>query len=172
MALPRSTAAAWKKRGQLAVVSSECFERSDAELRAKLAQLERLIGTLRSLLCLLLVLIRVRGARLTDDRLPEGNDKTRILAVIDRTVKAVPRWLALAAVGLNVTRWRRWKQGATLCILDDRSPCPKQQPSRLTFAEEQTMRDLVESHDLKHFSIRAVATHARRIGALFAPETT
>lgn len=50
--------------------------------------------------------------------------------------------------------------------------CPKQQPSKLTFAEEHKMRELVESNDLRHFSIRALAMHARRIGALFASGST
>jgi transposase InsO family protein len=34
------------------------------------------------------------------------------------------------------------------------------------------MRELVESHELRHFSIRALAIHAQRIGALFASEST
>lgn len=170
--LPRSTVATWKKRGQLAVVSCDCFEQSDIDLRARLAQLERRLTVMRSLLCLLLVWVRVRGARLTDDRLPEGRDKERMLAAIERATKVVPRWLVLAAVGLSETRCRRWKRRAALCTLDDRIPCPKQQPSRLTFAEEQTMRDLVESDEHRHFSIRALAMHARRTAALYASETT
>jgi len=47
VALPRSTAATWKKRGQLAVVSSDCFERSDIELSAKLARLECRLAVMR-----------------------------------------------------------------------------------------------------------------------------
>jgi len=73
---------------------------------------------------------------------------------------------------LSESRLRRWKARAVFCVLDDQVSCPKQQPSKLTFAEEQKMRDLVESHELRHFSIRALAMHARRIGALFGSDST
>ena len=52
VALPRSTVATWKKRGQLAVVSSDAFEETDIELRAKLARLECRLAVMRSVLCL------------------------------------------------------------------------------------------------------------------------
>jgi putative transposase len=170
--LPRSTVATCKKRGYLAVVSSVAFEETELELSVRVAQLVRRLAVLRGILRLLLALVRVRRARLTDDRLPQGNDKQRVLRAIDRAVKVVPRWLALSAVGLTEARLRRWKQRAALCLLDDRSPCPKRQPSRLTFNEEQTMQDLVESIELRHFSIRALMMHARRTAVLFASEST
>ena len=84
--------------------------------------------------------------------------------------------LAVVSWGLfeqfSESRLRRRKARAVLCVLDDQVSCPKQQPSRLTFAEEQEMRDLDESHELRHFSIRALAMHARRIGALFGSDST
>ena len=170
--LPRSTVATWKRKGHLAVVSSALFEETDVALRAKLVRLEHRLAVMRSLLCLLLVLVRVRGARLIDERLPDGNDKTQILAAIDRATRGAPRWLVFAAIGMSASRLRRWKARSALCVLDDQVSCPKQQPSRLTFAEEQKMRVLVEANELRHFSIRALAMHARRIGALFASEST
>jgi len=170
--VPRSTVATWKREGHLAVVSSGVFEETDIEVRANLVRLERRLTVMRSLLCLLLVLVRVRGAGLTGDRLPEGKDKMQILTAIERAMRVVPRWLVLSVIGMNASRLRRWKVRSALCVLDDQVPCPKQQPAKLTFAEEQKMRNLIESHELRHFSIRALAMHARRIGALFASEST
>ena len=172
MALPRATVATWKRKGHLAVVSSEVFAEPHVEHLAKVARLQRRLALMRSLLCLLLVLVRVRGARLVDERLPDGKDKARILSAIERALRVVPRRLVFAAVGMSASRLRRWKARSALCVLDDQVSCPKQQPSRLTFAEEQKMRDLVESHELRHFSIRALAMYARRIGVLFASDST
>jgi len=172
VSLPRSTVATWKRKGHLAVVSSGTFDQSDVDLRARLVRLERRLVVIKALLRLLVVLVKVRGARLTGDRLPEGKDKARILSAIDRAMRIAPQWLVLAAIGMNASRIRRWKARSALCVLDDQVSCPKQQPSRLTFAEEQKMRGLVVSHELRHFSVRALAMHARRIGALFASDST
>ncbi len=73
--LRRSTVATWRRKGHLAVVSSGAFEQTDLELRAKVTQLQRRLGVLRSLLCLLLLLVRVRGARLIDERLRDGAEE-------------------------------------------------------------------------------------------------
>jgi len=138
----------------------------------QLAKAERALVVLRALLRLLLVLIRVRGARLTDDRMPVGKDKQRIIAAVKRAAKTVPRRMALRAVGLTESRFRRWQHREALCVLDDQTTCPKSHPSRLTVDELKTMHELVESHELRHMSIRALATHAKRLGKLFASDTT
>jgi len=63
VALPRSTVATWKRKGHLAVVSSAALEETDVALRAKLIRLEHRLAVMPSLLCLLLVLVRVRGSK-------------------------------------------------------------------------------------------------------------
>jgi transposase InsO family protein len=56
--------------------------------------------------------------------------------------------------------------------MDDKSPCPKNRPRRLTFTELQTMRDYVESGELRHFSLASLALYAKRLGELCASAAT
>jgi len=76
------------------VVSFGAFEQSELELKARLARLECRLIVMRSLLFLLLALVRVRGARLTDDKLPRGNDRARILSALERAMKSMASRMA------------------------------------------------------------------------------
>ncbi len=49
-----------------------------------------------------------------------------------------------------------------------RSSCPKTRPVQLADGELRIMRDMVRGQDFRHFSIRALALHAQRIGCVFA----
>ena len=53
-------------------------------------------------------------------------------------------------------------------MLDDAPPCPRSQPGRLTRVELGEMRAMVESDDLKHFSLRSLSLHGQRLGKVFA----
>jgi transposase InsO family protein len=172
VSMPRSTVASWTKRRLAPVTTSAVFDDGELQLRARLANAERTLLVLRAVLRLLLVLVRVRGARLSDDRLPEGRDNARIVSAVLRASKVVPRRTALRAIGLTESRFRRWKGLPLACGLDDKSPCPKRNPSRLTFAEQQVMRDYVESNELRHFSLASLALYAKRVGNLCASAAT
>ena len=170
--LPRSTVATWRRRTAHGVTSSATFDIHEVELRARLASVERKLTTLRALLRLVLVLVHVRGMRLTADRLPDGQHKAKLLAAIARACTVVPRRHALAIVGLTGPRFRAWLRRQAVCELDDESPCPKRQPSRLTCPELSVMRDMAESEALRHMPIRTLAGHAKRIGRVFASAAT
>jgi hypothetical protein len=82
VSLPRSTVASWTKRRLAPVTTSAVFDDGELQLRARLVKAERTLLVLRAVLRLLLVLIRMRGARLSDARLPEGKDKARIVSAV------------------------------------------------------------------------------------------
>jgi len=170
--IPRSTAAAWRKRTLRAVVSSDRFDAGEVELRARLARAERHVVVLRALVRLLVVLIRVRGARLLGERLPDGRDKAALLAAIERARQVLPLRQVLAQLGLTPKRFNAWRSLAVHCALDDRLPCPRRKPGRLTTAERSAMRDLVEDHDLRHMPLSVLALYAQRMGKVFASAST
>jgi len=68
---------------------------------------------------LLLVLVRVRGARLWNERLPDGRSKEKLLMAIDRATDVTTRRRALALVGPTKSRLRTWTNRQGLCTLDD-----------------------------------------------------
>jgi len=78
------------------------------------------------------------------------------------------RTASLKIIGLIEVRLRIWKRRQTLCMLDDAAPCPRTNPGRLTRDELSAMRDLVESDDVKHFSLRSLSLYAQRLGTVFA----
>jgi putative transposase len=172
VSVPRSTVATWRKRGARQVASSHLFEVGDTELRARLVTAERRLLALRALMHLLLVLVRVRGARLMNDRLPDGRDKQKLLAAVGRATKVASRRRALALVGLTEVRFRAWARRQGMCTLDDRSSCPKLQPRRLTRDELSCMRTMAESADLQHMPVSVLSAHAQRIGRVFASAST
>jgi hypothetical protein len=67
--------------------------KSEVELHARLAQLERRIHILLAVMRLLLALVRVSGCRLTGERLPTGKAKADIL----RAVAAARKTLSLGS---------------------------------------------------------------------------
>jgi putative transposase len=164
--------ATWRKRGSRHITSSRLFESSDIELRARLVTVERRLLALRALIHLLLVLVRVRGARLVNDRLPDGQDKEKLLLAISLASKAASRRRALALVGLTEARFRAWTRRQGLCTLDDRLSCPKHQPRRLNRDELSCMRTMAESVDFQHMPVSVLSVHAKRIRRVFASAST
>jgi putative transposase len=49
---------------------------------------------------------------------------------------------------------------------------PNTRPTQLTDMERRVMRDMVQGRDFRHFSIRALALHAQRVGRVFAAPRT
>lgn len=77
----------------------------------------------------------------------------------------------MRALGLTPARYRAWHR-ATPCPLDNRSSCPKTRPTQLAAAEVRAMREMVTSLEYRHFSVRALALHAQRVGRVLAAPGT
>ena len=84
----------------------------------------------------------------------------------------VPLRVALRIARLSPSRYHGWRRGETRCELDDRSSCPRSTPTRLTAAEARAVKEMVESNDHRHLSLRALALYAQRIGRVVASPST
>jgi hypothetical protein len=170
--IPRSTASSWLQRGLGDVVVLDDDGQTDALLRERVARLERRVSMLTAVLRLVLVLLRLSGFRLGINRVPDAEEKRRVLGAIERARMVMPLASALRILGLSATRYHDWVGRQRGCSLDDRSSCPRSKPQCLTHQEVGTIGDLVQSKQYRHMSIRGLALHAQRIGKVFAHPST
>jgi hypothetical protein len=84
LGVPRSTARGWLGGAPTAVVCLDVADLTEPELRQEVVKLRRRVQKLTALLRLVLAVLRTSGFRLTDERLPDGRDKMRILRTVDR----------------------------------------------------------------------------------------
>jgi hypothetical protein len=89
-----------------------------------------------------LVLLRTFGVRLTEERLPDGLAKIRILLAVDRAgylpLRAVLRFLRVSP-----SQFHAWRRRQRACALDDQYSCPRTSPSRLTPPEVRAIKAMV-----------------------------
>ena len=173
LGVPRSTASAWRKTPPREVITRESFDLSDIQVQSRIQALELQVGTLGAIVTLLLVLVRIAGARLSGERLPEGEDKDKVIRAIERAVRVLPLRSVLRILGLGSSRYHAWTRSRTKgCPLDDRSSCPKTHPAQLLPEDLRTMRDLATSADYRHVPTGTLAILAQRLGKVFASPST
>ncbi|MEA3502923.1 MAG: hypothetical protein U9R47_09140 [Actinomycetota bacterium] len=83
--VPRSTVAGWLKRSPLMITTAPGLEASAAELRVRVAKLEKRVARLSVVLRIFFALFRLLQPDLTRLRVPHGCDKARLLRAIDRS---------------------------------------------------------------------------------------
>jgi putative transposase len=170
--IPRSTVRSWIHRGVPDVVISDLATRDHSDLLVEIQELQRRMALLGAVVGLLTAMLRVSKVQFDFERLPDGNDKRILLRAIERSRKAMPLFAALRITGLSPSRYHGWCRAEDGCDLDDHSSCPRIVPTRLTPNEVGAMREMVESTDHRHMSLRALALHAQRIGKVFASPST
>ena len=121
---------------------------------------------------LLVVLLKLSGFRLDEQRLPDGKAKARVLHAVDRCKDALPLKSALRLVRLSPARYHAWKRAEKRCELDDRSSCPRSHPTQLTPTEVSTIKEMVTATDYRHMPLRTLSFYAQRAGNVFASATT
>jgi transposase InsO family protein len=104
--------------------------------------------------------LRVSKVQLDYERLADGQAKRILL----RPIEPAGKVLSL--------RYHSWCRAEAGCELDDQSSCPRVVPTRLTPTEVGAMREMVESDDHRHRSLRGLALHAQRIEKIFASPST
>ena len=172
LAIPRSTAASWIRRGSRSIVTSELFGQDEQALRARVLKLERRVQLLLGIMRLLFAVVRLFGFRLESQRVPSGEAKSTILGAIDRAKKRIPVTVALRVLGLSASRYHAWLRLDHSCSLDDRRSCPRTVPSQLTHQEIATVHDMATAMEFRHLPIRVLALYAQRIGRVFAAPAT
>ncbi|MCC7385967.1 MAG: transposase [Deltaproteobacteria bacterium] len=170
--VPRSTVAGWVRSPPRTVISAEVASLEDVRLRRDLVRLMARVRLLQALLRIAFTMLVLSGFRLDQIRLPDGKQKRRLLAAIDRAAKVAPLKKVLAIVRLSEPRYRAFKRRARLCALDDQPSCPKVSVTRLAAQEVAAMRALVTSKEHAHFSIASLTLHAQRVGVVFASVST
>ena len=121
---------------------------------------------------LVLAVLRTFGFRLTEERLPDGRDKMRILRAVDRARAFVPLRALLRFLRLSPSRFHAWRRRQQACALDDQSSCPRTSPSRLTPPEVRAIQAMVTSPDYRHVPTGTLAVLAQRLGTVWASPST
>jgi transposase InsO family protein len=135
-------------------------------------RLKRCTERQTAIIRLLVVLLKLSGFRLDEQRLPDGNAKAKVLRAVDRCVEALPLKSALRLVRLSPARYHAWKLAKKRCELQDRSSCPRSRPTQLTPAEVSTIKEMVTASENRHMPLRTLALYAQRVGKVFASATT
>ena len=125
--VPRSTANGWVRRAPRSVTTGATADDALAELRTRVARLEKRNELSRAVLRILFALLRILKPDLTRLRVP-APEKARLLRAIDRTRGVLGLRRVLAIVGLSASRLRAWRNAEQGCLLDDQSSCPGPRP--------------------------------------------
>ena len=170
--IPRSTIRSWIHRGAPDVVWCDLAACERAELVAEMHALTQRTALLGAVVGLLIAMLRVSKVRFDYERLPEGDAKRTFLRAIERAGRVLPLNAALRIARLSPSRYHSWCRSEAGCDLDDQPSCPRVVPTRLTAREVENMREMVESSDHRHMSLRALALHAQRAGKVIASPST
>jgi putative transposase len=127
----------------LVVVGLAAADLTEPELRQEILKLRRRVEKLAALLRLALALLHTSGFRFSLARLPDGDDKRRILRAVDQAHGCMPMRAVLRFLGVSASRFHAWRRREAACALDDQSSCPRTSPHRLTLAEVQAIGDMV-----------------------------
>ena len=170
--IPRSTTTSWLSRGRPNVVS---LDRNHGDMASVLDENERLkrrVERQTAIIRLLVVLLKLSGFRLDEQRLPDGAGKAKVLRAVDRCKGALSLKSTLRLVRLSPARYHAWKRAEERCALDDRSSCPRSHPAQLTPTEVSTIKEMVTAAQYRHMPLRTLSLYAQRAGEVFASATT
>ena len=145
---------------------------TELELQQEGVKFRRRVQKLAALLRLALILLRVSGFPLSGERLPDGQDKLRILPAVDQARACIPSRALLRLLHLSPSRFHAWRRRHTGCALDDQSSCPRMSPHRLTPSEIRGIRDMVTSPLYRHVPTGSLAVLAQRLGTVWASAST
>src|SRR5262249_46655765 len=170
--VPRSTARGWLGAAPRAVVSLDVAHLTELELQQEILKLRRRVEKLAALLRLVLALLHTSAFTLSEERLPDGQAKLRILRAVDRARECIPLRAVLRFLGMSPSRFHAWRRRQTACALDDQSSCPRTSPHRLTPSEVKAIRDMVTSPEYRHVPTGTLARLAQRVGTVSASPST
>jgi hypothetical protein len=172
LGVPRSTARGWLGAAPRAVVSLDVAHLTELELWQENLKLRQRVEKLAALLRLALALLHTSRFKLSEERLPDGHAKLRILRAVDRAREDIPLRGVLRFLGMSPSRFHAWRRRQTACALDDQSSCPRTSPHRLTPSEVQAIRDMVTSPEYRHVPTGTLAVLAQRLGTVSASPST
>lgn len=170
--IPRSTAMTWIKNGIGDIVTIEAFNRTDDEIITENLKLKEELEIAKTKHNLALTTFRIFGFEIQYKRLPSGIDNSDFLGLIKRSMKVLSLKICLEVIGLSVSRYNSWIRRSVECDLDDKSPCPRLNPTRLTYVEKAKIRGYVTAKEYAHYSIKSLSFKAKRNGDVFSSPST
>jgi len=172
LGVPRSTAASWLRRTELSIVTAEPLSIREKQLQAEVVHLRRRVQVFRAVLRLLVAFLRVLGVELDWRRQPSGDAKPCLLRAIDRAKSCLKLRHVLRIVGLSPSRYHAWRRSELRYELADQVSCPSSSTHRLSRAEIQIIREMVESSHYRHVPTGRLAVLAQRLRKVFASAST
>lgn len=169
---PRSTAARWRNQDEATIVTAEPLSIREKQLQAEVVRLRRRVRGFRAVVLLLDALLRVMGVKLDWRRLPDGERKSDLLRAIEQAKSCLKLRHLLRILGLSASRYHAWRRSELRCELADHLSCPSSSAHRLSRAEIQSIREMVESPDFRHVPTERLAVLAQRLKKVFASAST
>ncbi len=140
----------WLYESPQQVVTLDVLSMKEQELQHEVLMLRRRIRKLLALLRLLVVLRRISGFSLANERVPGGKAKASLLRSTDLARQFLPLRTVLRVLHLSPARYHSWTSSQKACRLDDRSSCSQTSPHQLTSNRIKTIREMVRSEQYRH----------------------
>jgi hypothetical protein len=105
LGIPASTVMGWLYESSRQVVTLDVLSMKEQELQREILMLRRRIRKLLALLRLLVVLLRISGFTLANERVPGGKAKASLLRSVDLTRQFLPLRTVLRVLRLSPARY-------------------------------------------------------------------
>lgn len=169
--IPRSTIQSWsKKEPQFISLNSRNIKLEEALLKLGNIENENLLLKLK--IKLLDEIMKIFQWKVEWNRLPESENKKRVLKIIESCSENLSKKKLLEFIGLSSSRFYSWKVKEKSCDLDDYSSCPKKTPNQITNTEIMKIKEYVQSEELSHIPLKSLVLLAKRKGEVFCSEGT
>lgn len=142
--IPRTTALYWIEKGyEIEDPVLESLAVGIASLEEELATTKTALQEANATVQLLKEVHSHFGHQLDWKNIRSSDTREAILEAIAKAMSHARRAVCLSALGLSLSRFKRWKRERQGCGLPNTKSCPKHNGNQLTFLEIQKMGDLV-----------------------------
>ena len=166
--IPHSNTYRWAREGVSDTVTSNLFCDGADDLIIKLKESEAGRREAEAKLMLLAEVTDIFDFSIEWQRLPDGDDKQKVLDVIAVASESADLTECLEVIKLSNSRLRNWIKRAVNCDLEDHSSCPKLSPNKITVEESGAMKLWVTGKEFAHFPIQLLLTMRRNSGGYTA----
>lgn len=170
--VPRSTARGTPRSSRNKVISIDVFDIERKELEHEVVKLRQTVKKLRAILRLFIVVLKISGFSLSKCRIPDGDDKSKILKAIELSQDVLSLSCIFKVLKVSPSRYHAWKRSLVECDLEDHSTCPKSTPQKIALEEKLVIREMITSQDYRHVPTGTLAVLAQRLGKVYASAST
>ncbi|MCB0408092.1 MAG: DDE-type integrase/transposase/recombinase [Bdellovibrionales bacterium] len=172
--IPRMTAKHWVQHGGDAIDDpiTESMIEALNDLRIESLEVQKRLAEKDAIIRLLMETYQTLGFEIRWKHIDEPQKKIKILDAIETAMKTARRNACLSALGLSLSRYKRWRRERRGCSIENVKSCPRGNANQLTPKEILTMRELVTSKKFSHYPIRSLHFYAKREGLLVCSYST